>query len=176
MMPTFVAWWQARTDREQRILMIGGIVLIAVIIYYFAWTPLSARVSKNRETIKQHVALLSWTQAQQETINRYRKAGFVPHSTQPIVLLSVIEQSLTESKLSRYITNTQSNGEKSVTLIFTGVPFDKLMAWTEQSWQQQNITISNLQVKPTQATGAVNAKLTVTHRLATKPQQDQATQ
>lgn len=171
MMPTLTAFWQARTQREQRILLIGGVVLVFVIVYYFAWTPLASRVSQMRHTIKQHVELLSWTQKQKDIVNRYRQAGFVPHSTQPIVLLSKVEQSLTASKLSKYVNNTQSDGEKSVTLTFNGVPFDQLMTWLENSWRENNIIVKKLQVSPTQSTGAVNAQLTVMHRQASLPKQ-----
>lgn len=163
MLVTLLAWWSARTRREKWILGSGLVLIGFYILVFLIWQPLNHAVQQQRQLIQRNVNLTHWLGEQKTIIDRYKAAGFVPHNTASTALLATVEQSLASTKVAQYVSNTQSDGDKQITLTFTGVPFDQLMEWVETAWKQDNVIVIQSEIQPTAISGAVNARMTLGH-------------
>lgn len=61
-------FWQERSLKEQKILIIGGFFVLIGGLYHFAYKPLTEGVESRRQAVEDAESLLSWMQANQETV------------------------------------------------------------------------------------------------------------
>lgn len=152
-------WWNNLALREKQTVSIGAIVVLFGLIYFLLWSPLSSTVSNLRVQIKRNQELLSWMKGADTRIEtQQHSANKVPVNKQTGSLLSVVQNQINRTQLVSVMTQLHQIDSDSVQLAFQKVDFDKLIVWLTQLSQQQNLTITQMSVTPTDAPGMVTAE------------------
>ncbi|WP_416306892.1 type II secretion system protein GspM [Neptunicella sp. SCSIO 80796] len=63
------------SEREQRIVLIGGIVLILFLFYALIWSPLTQSVQQGRIAVQEQQKLLNWVQANANKAIQLKRGG-----------------------------------------------------------------------------------------------------
>ncbi|MBC3765872.1 type II secretion system protein GspM [Neptunicella marina] len=74
-MKALLARYQQLTEREQRIVLVGSIVLILFLFYSLIWSPLSQSVEQGRKNVAAQQKLLSWVSANANKAQQLRRGS-----------------------------------------------------------------------------------------------------
>jgi general secretion pathway protein M len=154
---TVLTYWKSRNPREQLILAsLAGLVL-AAIIYAYAWMPIAeerGQLRKNLPTAKAAAAQFNSHADEAE-----RLAGQAS-SHANINVMSVIESSAKTRNLRDKFSAVSAVDANHVRVVATSVAFDEWLAWSKDL-QAQGIRIDSAQINAA-AEGAGLVKLTAT--------------
>lgn len=154
-------FWLERSPREQLILIGGGVIAAALLIYLFIWAPISTRTENLRQSNIEDTALLNWMDNVTQQIQQYQQLHYQKHDTTSQALLVTIEQSLLSAQLSKYVRDTQTQSDDQVTLTLSQIPFDQTIDWIEQLWKQHNIIVASASIKKTSGNGLTDVNITL---------------
>jgi type II secretory pathway component PulM len=160
-----MAWWHKLTRRDQRILLYGGVFVAIVLLYTYAWMPVSQGVSAAYARVNAQKTSLIWMQHAVRRIDGYRKKGYVPTQAYSTALKTAVTNAIKAERLNVYLTSTQYAGTKtapdSVTLNFNSVPFDRLVHMLQNLWLQDGVYVSQLSLSRTKTSGLIVAQFTL---------------
>lgn len=159
-----LAWWEARSASEQRLLAIGACAILAMCYFLLVLEPLwlareRALVQVNAErTLAGELATLA---AEAATLrgrvdNRTR---FDPGAS----LTTVINTSAARAGTQAHTRRMTPLGKTGVTLFLDDVPFTELAAWLATLDAQHGIEVERAMLE-TRQPGLVNAQLTLRAR------------
>lgn len=154
-------WYLGLDARERKIVTAGGIALCLILVWLVIISPwLSLRASQ-RSNIRSDTQLLAWMQ---RTTTRIKHLESIkPDSKQQShqSLFSIVEQTARQSPIGDHIANFQPEGNDEVQVQLKRAPFDALIKWIGTLQTRHDIKVTDLGVQRTDATGTVNATLTV---------------
>jgi general secretion pathway protein M len=154
-------WFSNLSLREQRLVGIGGTLLIVALVYFLLWQPVADRLQTLQQDVVAQRELYQWMQQSVPELKASRLSGYAAKSTLPGTMLSVIDDSLKDNNLNKPLTEITKTNENTVSLQFDNVSFDELITWLINFSHQQRITISQFTATPTQQTGMVKAELAI---------------
>ena len=153
-------WWDARSVREQLYVALGAVIAVFLIIYLAVISPINSAVADLQIQVQQQQALAQWLAPRVPVLQRLAgKSGTV----QPITatnLLATVDTRLKQSQFAKSVTEISQSDASSVRVSFNAVPFDDLMLWLAQQWQQSRIAVQQIDVQKTGDAGL--AKVIVT--------------
>ncbi|PHQ81605.1 MAG: hypothetical protein COB66_01735 [Coxiella sp. (in: Bacteria)] len=154
-------WWHEREQREQYILIGGGIIAAILLVYMLIWRPLSIHIADQQQNVTQNQALLTWMTTADTRLAQLKAMGYIKKTNASQAMLVTIEQSLVSSKLSPYVSNTQQQNTQQIQLTLKQVPFDKFIDWAEALWKSDNIVVKTAAIKKGAVTGTADVTLTL---------------
>lgn len=117
-------WFAGLSEREQKLVSIGGVVAIFVIFYFGVWSPISVATEEQKLAVQSDKQLLSWVQEQSSRATILRqssnKTAFVGSLTQ------VINQTTRNSNIP--VARMQPQGEELLVSI-DQVIFNDFLKW-----------------------------------------------
>ncbi|NAW69793.1 type II secretion system protein M [Vibrio sp. V27_P1S3P104] len=146
-------WWQSISQREQRLLLIGGAAALLGLLYWGILVPLqqqSAAVNVRLNTEKQ---LLQWVEKRADQIVSLRQQSGVVRSTQP--LNQVIASSTGQFKVE--LVRVQPRGDRMQVWI-QPVPFSQLVDWLAYLKERQGIDVEYMDLERGKTSGVVEVK------------------
>ena len=154
------ARWNQLQPRERLVLGLGGVALLLIILYAGLWQPLHQQQA-TAETRLQEQRLLAQDLERAAVLarNSGSRAGAPSSSNQS--LITVVDQSLKASQLSKPDLRIQEDGASRVRVWLEDVSFDALAGWTATLQQRHGISISTADLDRTSGAGLVNARLTL---------------
>lgn len=183
MFKEFQQWWQQRDSREQLLLKGGFILSMVLIIYSWAWNPLSTAVEKQAQQAQQDQQNITWFRHTLPELQTYRSLGWdinkilnnnKKNQTNKNIL-NRAEQSIQQAGIIKFMTNIkqiQTNktpdinsynfkvkAQSYIAIQFEAVPFIKLMQWLRQLWNQQHIVLTEIKLNKNSTSGTVNVAL-----------------
>jgi general secretion pathway protein M len=158
------AWWQGLSERDRRILIIGGALAALLLIYALAWLPLQ----RSRETLRLQAAAtdasLRWMQAAAPEVARLRGSAVQAAPSDGRSLLARVDAGARAAGLGNALLRVEPTGEGAVRLSFQQAGFDPLMAWLEEFARSEGVRVTELGVQSTGATGQVDARIALEER------------
>jgi type II secretory pathway component PulM len=155
-------WWLNLGFREKQTVTIGGIIVLAFLIYAVIWLPISNYNTNLREKITQDQKLLTWMQ---EANQRIQAADKILHPGSTIrnsaAILSLLQKEINQSSLKDYLTQMSQAENNAVQMTFQKVNFDSLVEWLITLWKKQGVTVIQITTTPEGMTGSINATLIV---------------
>lgn len=145
--------------REQKIIQIAILLLLLVVLYFALIRPFHKRLQNERHNYQLQRALLSDIKRNAPKITALKQ--WLGHY-EPVThtdLLAIVANSLKKSQLNTFEHHIAQSAPHSVDLTFTQVPFDNLLHWSNQLWQQHLIGLTQITAWPTPITGIVKVKL-----------------
>ncbi|MEO6078806.1 MAG: type II secretion system protein M [Steroidobacteraceae bacterium] len=151
-----VQWYSALTLRDQRVLLIGGVValLIALIGVFL---PLQRNLAKAREELQTQQADLDWMREVGPTL---AAAGSGPLAVAtPESLAVLIDQSARESGLAKGIAGSQQAGNGALREQLQNVDFNSLAGWISRLSSQHGVRVEAATITSSNTPGIVNASV-----------------
>lgn len=153
------AWWNGLQTRERRVLVVGGVLAGAMLLWGGLWQPLGRQVSRLQEQVDVERRELAWVRA---------LAQVPATATAPAVrdrlgksLLALVDASAREANLDQAMKRVEPIGARGVRASFDYANFDALMAWLEALARDYRVRITDLSVDKNDGNGLVSARVTL---------------
>ncbi len=144
------SWWSGISQREQRMMMGCGVLVIVGLVYWGILQPMSQRAELAQSRIQSERQLLAWVQEKADDITALRKSGGVTYSNQPL-------NQLVSSSARRYkveLIRVQPRNE-SVQVWIKPLAFNQLVDWLRYLKEQQGIEVEFLDIDRTEQAGMI---------------------
>ncbi len=143
-------WWGSISQREQRMMMGCGILVIIGFVYWGILQPMNQRAELAQSRIQSEKQLLTWVQGKANDIAALRKSGGVTYSNQPL-------NQLVSSSARRYkveLIRVQPRNE-SVQVWIKPLAFNQMVDWLRYLKEQQGIEVEFLDIDRTEQAGMI---------------------
>lgn len=144
-------WWSSISQREQRLVMGGGIIAIIGMIYWGVFQPMNQRAELAQSRIQSEKQLLTWVQDKADDISALRKSGGVSFSNQP--LNQVVSSSARRYKVE--LIRVQPRND-SVQVWIKPLAFNQMVDWLRYLKEQQGIEVEFLDIDRTDQAGMID--------------------
>lgn len=158
------AWFMALSERERTLVLVGGFVLLAVILYFYAWTPLQRYKSTLERDIAATLEDRGFIREAERQVSDLAQAK----SSKRVIDTTTSVQILANPLLQRYQLNktgvlvrSEAKSRDAVSLKLENANFDALMRFIGDMEKQYNIKASNMALIPTKTTGLTGVDLTL---------------
>jgi general secretion pathway protein M len=150
------AWYAGLSQREQRVVAVGGILLALIVLIAGILMPLQTAVSSAAKGIETRREDLAWMRVNAPEVRAL--GGQLPADTgeAPVVLVDRVGR---EAGLATALRGTQPNASGGVRVQLESAPFDTLVTWLDTLDRRYGLAIESITVDRTPAPGMVNASI-----------------
>ena len=156
-----IEYWQNLNVRQQRLLLMAGIVLASLMVYVWVWEPLVEARDAEHERVAQQQALLDWLNALAPVADQLRRGNGRPEALGERSLLGLADETARAAGLAGALTRIEPTGDRQVRVWLDGADFVATMGWLENLSRNQPIQVGQLQVDRGRARGQVNVRVTL---------------
>ncbi len=149
------AWYHNLSERDRRIVNIGGVVVIILVILGTV-LPLNRNIAQARQRIVAKQGDLAFIQSAIPQLSAAGPASSVGGGQELIVL---VDSSARESGLGKSLSSSQPTGENGLRVRFERVAFDGLVAWLARLAQSHGVSVESAEIEFAGEAGLVNAGL-----------------
>ena len=148
-------WWDSLQPRDRLILGSGGIVAILIIMWEFAWKPLT----DGREQLRTSVA------AKEQLLTEVARAsGIDATGAGPAVggqqsMFVLIDETATAAGLGSAITRARPDGTNAINVTFSNASFDSLLAWLIALNLNSGVWVDGASINTARQQGLVSGQL-----------------
>ena len=151
--------WHNLSRRDQRILVLGSLIVIAILFYAFIWSPLQKDLKQLRPLVVSQSADLAWMQQQAAKIRQFNQAGQSKKRINALPLLTVVDQSAKAQKIRDKIKQIQPGKEAGTAkLWFDKVIFEDWLRWLDKI-SAQGIDVTRVSITKSADYPKVNIRL-----------------
>jgi general secretion pathway protein M len=150
-----IAWYQGLSERDRRIVLIGGVVVVVLLILGTV-LPLNRSIAQaqKRMTVKQ--GDLAFIQSAAPQLAAAGPTGNIANGESLIVL---VDNSARESGLGKALASSQPTGDRGLRVRFERVAFDGMVAWLARLAQNHGVRVESAEIESAGEPGLVNAGL-----------------
>jgi type II secretory pathway component PulM len=153
-MAALLQYYAKLSEREQRILLAGGVAALILIILAILM-PLQRHVGDLTQRVEQKRDDLVWLRSMAPQLAGLRSSSGPQPLNESLVVL--VDRTARQSGLQRAVVGSQPDGDVSVRLEQT--PFDGLLTWLSQLRQSYGVRVDSAVVETGASAGTVNANL-----------------
>ena len=151
--------WTALTDRERRIVTLGGIALGLILVYLVLWAPVAKARHAREVALKESHTLAVQLEKLATEVQRHR-GGSSPVATHQS-LLALVDQTRKASSLTKPPSRLEPEGDTTVRIWMEDVPFDALVRWLGDLQTRYGVRVDTADIERTSGSGLVSARLTL---------------
>ena len=156
------AWWDTREPREQRLLLIGGIIVALLLAWALVWYPLARSRDALRLRVEGQRADLAQMQALAARSSQLRGQGARSKvERQGKSLLALADATARGAQLANVLKRVEPAGAKSVRVSFEAASFDAIADWLDGLARDFGVTASDFSADRSEGAGLVNARVTL---------------
>lgn len=155
-------WFNALQPRERLIVTIAAIVLTLLLLYLLVWSPVSSRLQTARQDVAADRSLLLWMQKSNADIKKYKGSTNRKTPNRNISLINAVESSARQAGIRKSITHLEPKGSTSISVQIKAANFDQLIHWQGTMEKQYAAQATQLNIKPTDKPGLVDARIKFT--------------
>jgi type II secretory pathway component PulM len=141
------------SEREQRLMKIGGIAAVLILIFGVL-LPLDSSVAKARARITKKQADLVWMRNVAPVL---AASGPVHTGANGESLIVIVDRSARESGLEKALAGSEPNGPGGIQVRMEKASFDAMIGWLSRLSQQNGIGVDGASIDTAGAPGVVNA-------------------
>lgn len=160
---TWIAPARARfmmlAPRERLLVAVGGVFLVATLLYALLWSPMQRDLKRLRAAVPEERAKLATMRAQAQEIATLRTGGATASAASSGNLLTTIEQTAGARGLRGQITRLAPESANGAHVTFEGVGFSTLVGWLADLGRQHGVRVESANLDAQTAPGVVNARL-----------------
>ncbi len=154
-----LAFWQARNEREKKILVFCGLFLLAVFLYAYVWQPGEQARTRLRELLPQLRLNDARMHEQAREIRLLRKS--VPAPGQPADLKKNIDASATRHKLRDRINVLTVDAAGRAHISIDAIAFDDWIRWLDALQREDRLRLESSHIVMLSDPGMVKVEATV---------------
>lgn len=149
-------WYAALSAREQRIVLLGAVVVLLTMVVMIVM-PLRHSVLAAEARVEQKRADLLWLRSMAPQLAGLQ-ASSSPSSQSHDSLIALIARTAGQAGLSKNLVGSQASGD-GLSVRFEQISFDALIAWLSQLRQNNGVRVDTATIDAASAVGTVNASL-----------------
>ncbi len=156
-------WWLSRQPRERLTLMLGGVLVVAALLYLLVWEPLARERTNLANRVKAQGNALVWMRQASEQVKQLRSQSpnFTKKASQSS-LMSIVGSSAKRAKIRKPIQRIEPEGKDGVKLWIENVNFDSLVRWLGEMERRHGVLVKRATItRHEQTTGHVNSRLSL---------------
>ncbi|WP_429080016.1 GspM family type II secretion system protein ExeM [Aeromonas bivalvium] len=142
MMARFELWWRGLSAREQRLVAVGGSVLLVGLFYWLVWQPLGNRIEERERQVKSQQQTLIWLKEKGEQVLA-AQAGSGRNMDLGGTLDGVVNRTAFNHKIK--IARLQPQGQELQVWI-DQVAFDDLLMWLVELTDKYGVRVQVIEV------------------------------
>jgi general secretion pathway protein M len=150
-----VSWYGNLTPRDQRVLRIGGVVMLLILLVG-VFLPLQRNINRARAELAAQKADLAWMREVAPTLAAAGPGPVAAATNESLVAL--IERSARESGLAQGLTGSEPAGEGAMRVRLEQVDFNLLTGWISRLSSQHGVQVVAASVTGS-GPGVVNASV-----------------
>lgn len=151
-------WWKELSQREQRIVMAGAVLVFILAVYLFAWEPMLKERASLRASVEKLREDRDWMLEAADKAKRLRGSGAV--ARQPVTsLLGVINATARPVLKGAELKRVEEDRDAGVRVWIEAVAFDDMIIWLGDLKRRYGIDVSSISVERMGKPGRVNARL-----------------
>lgn len=160
-------WFLQLQPRERYTLIIGIFALILILLYFLVWEPLLINRQRLENIVSAQQKTLSWMQqaAKEAQQLRMQVPSAVLQSSSPS-LLSVIDQTMRHSGLTKVKKEIEPSDAKTVRVRFAEVTFSSFINWLGRLEDQHQVYVQTISITKSNTPGIVKAHVTLSQKTA----------
>ncbi len=150
-------WYLEQSERDQRVLFLLAIFLVAVLFWLFVWLPIQDRLSVAENRHARALADQQWILEHRETLQQLAttRTGAGPRTGQ--ALLSTVAGSARRHGIT--LNRFQPEGSDALAVSLDDVPFGELVVWLERLQREDGIQVRSATLDAQNAPGRVRARI-----------------
>jgi len=117
--------YKALTEREQRLVLVSGVVVVIAIFYFAIWSPLNASLHQQKQLLDNQQALLTWVQDSAMRAQQLRRSSSGKRAFSGSLPQAV---NRTTARHDIEISRMQPNGE-DLQVWVDQAPFNNVLDW-----------------------------------------------
>jgi general secretion pathway protein M len=142
MMDKLQGWWLGISTREQRLVAVGGSILLIGLCYWLIWQPVANRIAERERQVANQQQTLAWLKEKgQEVLALQGNSGRQIDTSG--TLDGVVNRTAFNQKIK--IARLQPQGQELQVWIDT-VPFDDLLLWLATLSDQHGVQVQIIEV------------------------------
>jgi general secretion pathway protein M len=149
------AWFERLSDRERRIVTLGGIGA-AILLILAIVLPLNRNITQAKQRVATKQGDLAFIQNAVPTL---ASAGPGANMASADNLVVLVDSSARESGLGKSLSSSSPGPDKSLRVRFERVAFDGLVAWLARLSQNHGVRVDTAEIESAGEAGLVNAAL-----------------
>lgn len=149
-------WWSRRTHSERRTLAVGTLLLCALLLYGWAWRPMTAdleRMDSQLPRLRAQAARMEQAGTELEKLRSRPPAGIVDASQMPALL----ERTAAAAGLANG-SYAYDAGNRRTKVTFDRVGFPAWTAWIDQLHRTHRLVLVSVRIQPSSSPGDVRAE------------------
>ncbi len=144
------AWWSSVSQREQRLLVACGILLVIGVAYWGVLQPANVRAEQAKQGIIREKQLLRWVESKADNIVALRSSNGVGLANQPL------NQVITSSAQRFNIELARVQPREDMLQVWVQpLPFDKLLDWLRYLKETQGLNAEFMDINRGKQPGVV---------------------
>lgn len=148
--------WRVRSNKEKRLLLLSGVVVVLAVIYHGVYKPLNDSINHTQVSLKNDIQLLEWMKRESPRVLAARQGGKPSFEGS---LFALVERRFKALEEQPRITRENEN---TVSVSFNQVPFDGLIATLQTLMNQEGVTIEAFRASSSEESGLVQASMKLT--------------
>ena len=152
------AYWKQRNEREQWMLIAGGIIGITYLFYVLIYAPLTSSVFKKTIQLREKRSTLIWMKQIQ---HQYAQTNQVAPKVGTTELLSLIASQLQQPNFQTYPYEMKQTSSGDIEIHFDKVPYNTMIQWLQKLTQHYQTQIQSLRFEQTNTPGVVQCHLLI---------------
>jgi len=141
------------SEREQRLVIISAVLVIAAIFYWGIWSPLNTSLERGQTAVNNQTELLAWVQKNANRAAQLRRSG--DNNTRfSGSLPQAVNQSASRMKIA--ISRMQPQGDELQVWI-DQAPFNDILSWL-QSMEKTGVSILDIDITESDLPGQVKIR------------------
>ncbi len=155
-------WFLGLQARDQRILLVGALVLGLVLAWAAIWLPMVRHRAALERGVAAERKTLHWMQQAATEVRVLRQRRHAAPARGGRSLLAIIDQSARAAGLGPGIRRIEPEGPQRIRVRLENVAFDKLMLWLDDLQRQSGALPEAVRIEQGEGAGLVDARLTLT--------------
>lgn len=149
------SWWESLQPRERLILGAGSVIAVLIVLWQFAWQPLTGGRDQLRESIAQKERLLG--EVARASALAATSDGAAQSAQQSMFVL--IDQTAQAAGLGSAITRARPDGSNAINVTFSNAPFDNLLGWLIALNRDDGVFVDGASINSARQQGLVSGQL-----------------
>lgn len=145
-------WWSSTSQRERRMLIAAGVILLIGCFYWLIYQPLNSKIELANNQLRSEQALNSWVVEKANAITTLRRQGGVGRKVSDQPLNQII--SVTASRHRVELVRMQPR-DQMVQVWVQPLAFNNLVDWLDDLKTNQGLNVLYLDIKASDTPGMV---------------------
>jgi general secretion pathway protein M len=153
-------WWQKQSERDRRVLTVGGAVIALLLAWAFVWYPLARARAQLESRVNDERADLAWMRQTGGELQELRAKGARGKvDRQGKSLFALADVTARGAGLAAALKRVEPTGPKSVRASFEAANFDALIGWVDGLARDYAVQTTDLSADRVDGIGLVNARV-----------------